>query len=188
MKRELELSQNLMQFENLDELLSTIEDSIELHKLAIRKYGDRLGYLLRDGGSQANAPYDFTPASESVSEQELKKLGKGRKSDSEGESWQDFKEHDFRLRVANRNSETGSEVSVLFEVIESLKLKIQDLTNAKKLLAKFPSEGIRANQSFRVNFVYGLPRYVIPAGEQHGSVDLQRKFVYNEQFQISVLE
>jgi hypothetical protein len=47
LRKELALPYSIVSFENLGELLSTMEEYLDLHVKASEKYGDRLGYLLR---------------------------------------------------------------------------------------------------------------------------------------------
>ncbi|MHB8567132.1 MAG: hypothetical protein ACYC7D_11445 [Nitrososphaerales archaeon] len=190
MRKELALSYSMISFESLDELLSTIDDYIDLHSKMAERYGDRLGYLLRrSGGSASDA---LQTSFQAELQEESKKPGlMGGKKDRKGEEhesgWIVIGGEEFSIRVASGvgSSASSNEVSVLFKIVEQLKARTASLKVAQKLLGDLPTQGFRADQRLLVVFKDGIPKQVIPTNEISAQ---QRKFRYADQFRMTILE
>lgn len=191
MRKELSLPYSIISFENLKELISNMEEYIDLHQNIAEKYGDRLGYLLRRSGSSGDAFMQTSPQTDTQSDSDEKPKaagfmgGKKRTLDERG--WVVLGTDEFTIRVATGtgNSLTSSEISVLFKIVEQLKAKIASLQLALRLLSELPTKGFRADQRLLVVFKDGLPKQVIPTGETSAE---QKRFRYLEQFQTTILK
>jgi len=190
MRKELGLSPAILTFENLDELLFTMDEYIAFHKQMLEKYGDRLGVLLRNDGSADDSFQSSRLQIESQEmEQILDKRKEGKRRDSgEDVGWISFESEEYALKVAKTGQNAPSsvkEISALFKIIESLKSKIGILEVARRFLDELPSKGFAAEQKFLVVFRDGIPRQVIPTNESHLQ---RRKFRYSEEFEVEILE
>ncbi len=185
MRKELALSPVILAFDDLDELLSTIEEEIDLHKKVLARYGDRLGVLLRDkGGSES---LQKLAAQDGVESDRTQTKNKKRGETEEG-GWMSFESEEYTLKVAtpSQNASSSSyEITQLFKITEALKTKVSTLEITKRFLNELPSKGFRADQRFFVVFREGIPRHVIPTNESRKQM---RRFRYSDQFEINVLE
>ena len=198
MRDELTLTNSIMSFENLKEVLAILDQSIDIHSKMIKRYEDRLGILLRQAresndprlksvGSQIPMPGVSDGFIDPKSNEKKKK--DDRKHDpGEEKGWIALESEDHTLRLATGSEAqiTANEISILFKVTEALKSKLPALEAAIKLLSDLPSQGFNADQRLRVVFKDGLPKYVLPTTEPK-SQD-QKKFWYQESFRISVLK
>ncbi len=175
----------ILAFDDLDELLSNLDEEIDLHKKMLARYGDRLGVVLRDkGGSEA---FQKSAAQEAVESDRTQARNKKRGETEEG-GWISFESEEYTLKVATTTANASPstyEVAQLFKITEALKAKVTALEIAKRFLNDLPSKGFRADQRFFVVFKEGIPRQVIPTNESRGQM---KRFKYAEQFEIAVLE
>lgn len=185
----------MISFESLEDLLGTIDEYIELHTKTSERYGDRLGNLLRSTGGAGEDSMQTAAQIDSDSDPRKSNgfMG-GRKDKRQGDSgrqdesgWVSLGTEEYSVKVASGlgNSVTSSEVSVLFKIVEQLKMKLAGLQSARKILADLPSQGFRADQRLLVVFKDGLPRQVIPTNEISAQ---QKRFKYADQFRATVLE
>ena len=194
MREELGLTNSVMTFENLNEVLAVLDQSVDSHSKMIKRYEDRLGILLRLARESAD------PRLQSMSSQIGSSGGNGdqqdqrkRKDDKkkdfgEEKGWVvlEAEDHDLKLATGSEAIKITNEISILFKIIESLKAKIPVLESARKLLSELPSQGFDPASRFRVVFKDGLPKYVLPTAE--AKVTQQKKFWYAETFRIAVLK
>lgn len=188
LRKELGLSHAVLVFENLNELLQTMDEYADLHSKTVARYDDRLGQLLRGQGVQR----DQTAMSSSLdavdpedSKKDKKQKG-DKKREGEERGWTTLGTEEFSIKISNGNASiTSNEVSVLFKIVESLKAKIAMINTARKMLSELPTQGFRGDQRLRVVFRDGIPKQIIPTNEM---ADQQRKFRYVEQFQIMPLK
>jgi hypothetical protein len=200
MREELTLAHSVMAFENLEQVLVVLDQSIDIHSKQIKRYEDRLGVLLRlaresndprlkSAGSQV--PMPGTGGGESEIRgggNDKKKQDKKKEQGNEEKGWIVLETEDHSLKLAT-GSETliaSNEISILFKIIETLKSKVPALESSRKLISDLPAQGFRADQRLRVVFKDGLPRYVLPTTE--AKVENQKKFWYQESFRIAVLK
>lgn len=192
MNKELFLSQALIKFENLGELVETLDEYIELHTAAIAKYGDKLGGLLRAPGSNTKSHYESEYQKDEQSSQSFeqspvngRKDGKRRENmDSEG--WLVLEADDYALKLAsgNASSLSAKQSASMFKIVESLKERVALLQAAQKVINTLPAEGFKQDQAFVAVFRDGVPRQIIPTFEESTQ---KRKFRYSENFEIRVL-
>ena len=191
MREELSLTNSVMTFENLNEVLAVLDQSTDIHSKIIKRYEDRLGILLRLARESTD------PRLKSVSSQigspgepqEQKKRKddkKGQPPEEKGWILLESEDHDLKLASGSESAITSNEISILFKIIESLKAKLPALEAARKLLSEMPSQGFDANGRFRVVFKDGLPKYVLRTAEARNTQ--QKKFWYAETFRIAVLK
>ena len=197
MRDELTLANSIMAFENLNEVLDMLDQSVDIHSKMIKRYEDRLGILLRQAresndprlksvGSQIPMP-GVSDGFEQKNNDKKKKDDKKREPGEE-KGWIVLESEDHALKLAT-GSETqiaANEISILFKITEALKSKIPALEAARKLLSDLPSQGFRADQRMRIVFKDGLPKYVLPTSEPN--MQNQKKFWYQESFRIAVLK
>lgn len=201
MREELILAHSVLSFENLNEVLAVLDQSIEVHSKLIKRYEDRLGVLLRQAressdprlrsaGSQVMIPGVSGGESEVRSGGNDNKKKQDKKKDQGGEEkgWivLESEDHLIKLATGSESLIASNEISILFKMIETLKSKLPALEASRKLLADLPSQGFRADQRLRVVFKEGLPRYVLPTTEPQAQN--QKKFWYQESFRIAVLK
>jgi hypothetical protein len=195
MREEVGLTNSVMSFENLNEVLALMDQSIENHSKVIKRYEDRLGILLRlaressdprlkSAGSQIPMP---GAGNFDQPDQKKKKEDKKREP-GEDKGWVVLQSPELDLKLANgsENSIISNEISILFKITEALKAKVPALDSARKLLSDLPSQGFDPASRFRVVFKDGLPKYVLPTAEARGAQ--QKKFWYSETFRIAVLK
>ena len=174
------LDQSLIPFEDLDDLLKTLDEYMELHQDALQRYGDRLRGLLRMNKGTG----DQLPSATQSKDVSQKRRG------SDKEPWTVFKldqEGNTNLRIANTSllAPSAAENTILFRIIESLRVKLQYLEEARKKIAELPTLGHRANQRFLVAFADGLPKQVIPTDQSYSS---ENRFQFNEDFVLEMLD
>jgi hypothetical protein len=194
LREEIGLSNSVMAFENLNEVLAVMDQSIDNHSKVIKRYEDRLGILLRlakestdsrlkNLGNQIGAP-----GGNGEQQDQKKKKDDKKKEAPEDKGWVVLasEDHDLKLAAGSEAAIISNEISILFKVIESLKAKLPALEAERKLLSELPSQGFDANGRFRVVFKDGLPKYVLPSAEARGTQ--HKKFWYAETFRIAVLK
>jgi hypothetical protein len=202
MREELILAHSVMSFENLNEVLVILDQSIETHSKLIKRYEDRLGVLLRQAresndprlksaGSQIPMPGmggDFDARGGGNDSNKKKQDKKKDQQSGEEKGWIVLESEDHSLKLATGSEAliASNEISILFKIIETLKSKLPALEASRKLLADLPSQGFRADQRLRIVFKEGLPRYVLPTTEPQAQN--QKKFWYQESFRIAVLK
>jgi len=202
MREELILAHSVMAFENLNEVLAVLDQSIETHSKVIKRYEDRLGVLLRqaressdprlkNAGSQIPMPGIAGAELEARSKNDndnKKKQDKKKDPSGEEKGWIVLQSEDHALKLATGSESliASNEISILFKIIETLKSKLPAMESSRKLLSELPSQGFRADQRLRVVFKDGLPRYVLPTTEAKSQN--QKKFWYQESFRIAVLK
>ncbi|MGI0078984.1 MAG: hypothetical protein ACRECH_05115, partial [Nitrososphaerales archaeon] len=95
MRKELAISPVILAFDDLDELLSNLDEEIDLHKKMLARYGDRLGVVLRDkGGSEA---FQKSAAQEAVESDRTQARNKKRGETEEG-GWISFESEEYTLK------------------------------------------------------------------------------------------
>ncbi len=202
MRDELTLAHSVMAFENLNEVLTVLDQSIDIHSKLVKRYEDRLGVLLRlarestdprlkSAGSQIPMPGmggDMEPRGGGNNDKKKQDKDKKREQGNEEKGWIVLESEDHSLKLATGSEAliASNEISILFKIIETLKSKLPALESSRKLLSDLPAQGFRADQRLRVVFKDGLPRYVLPTTEAR--VENQKKFWYQESFRIAVLK
>jgi len=195
MREELGLANSVMTFENLNEVLALMDQSVENHSKVVKRYEDRLGILLRLARESTDSRLKSLgnqipgPGASNGEQQDQKKKKDDKKKESpEDRGWVvlSSEDHDLKLAAGSEAAIISNEISILFKVIESLKAKLPALEAARKLLSELPSQGFDANSRFRVVFKDGLPKYVLPSAEARTAQ--HNKFWYAETFRIAVLK
>jgi len=200
MREELILAHSVMAFENLNEVLVVLDQSIETHSKVIKRYEDRLGVLLRQAressdprlkaaGSQIPMPgFGGAELEARAASNDKKKQDKKKDQGGEEKGWIVLESEDHSLKLATGSEPliASNEISILFKIIETLKSKLPALESSRKLLSDLPSQGFRADQRLRIVFKDGLPKYVLPTIET--KAQNQKKFWYQESFRIAVLK
>ncbi len=190
----------MITFESLDDLLGTIDESIEVHNRAIERYSDNLGGLLRGTVQGENVQKQkgsglgssifggglFSSGDKQHQQNNTKKDGKGKKQEDESQGWLILEAGDFALKVANGSGAlvNSRKAEALFKIVEALKSKVTTLESARKLLGDLPSRGFKANQRIAVVFKDGVPRQILPTNEESGQ---QSRFSFTSDFQIEAL-
>lgn len=183
MNKDLYLSPSLVTFADFSNLLGEVDNHIDAHKIAIAKYEDMLGVLLRGSGPDTKrgmTAFDQDTAMASAMEEE-----DARNNGSE-EGWLILETEETNLKVAtgSASSTRGKQTEALFKIIESLKARLVSLQKVRKLISELPGQGFNPNQKIVVMFRDGIPRQIIPSYE---SSKAAKKFKYSEQFDIQVL-
>ncbi len=201
MREELTLAHSVMAFENLNEVLAVLDQSIDIHSKLIKRYEDRLGVLLRQAressdprlkaaGSQIPMPGlgvgESDPRGGGGNDNKKKQDKKRDQGEEKGWIVLESEDHSLKLATGSESLIASNEISILFKIIETLKSKVPALESSRKLLSELPSQGFRADQRLRVVFKDGLPRYVLPTSE--AQAQNQKKFWYQESFRIAVLK
>ena len=179
---ELALPESMLFFENLEELLSTLDEYIENHRRAIQNYSEKLGSLLRSEKTAGDGRgKQKKPGSDEKDLWILFKLDEAQERGKQEKNSTTF------LRVANvaTYSAAAAEASVLFRIVETLKQRINTLENARKIVSELPLRGNKSDQIYAVSFASGLPRQVIPLGQGDAK---EFKFAYNDQFQLKTID
>ncbi len=184
--KDLLLTQNLITFENLTDLLDCLDDSIAHYNSAIERYGERLGALIRQGKTPR-------PDSSTTKQNEGNKLEAHQKRPSvlgSKDPWIVFKPDKkdsvpiFRVANTSVQSPASAESAILYRVIDTLKEKVKVLDSARKTLSDLPPSGIRSDQRFLVSFSDGLPRHIIPT---HQSYSTEAKFSFSGEFELHTM-
>jgi len=199
MREELLLAHSVMAFENLNEVLAVLDQSIDIHSKLVKRYEDRLGVLLRlarestdprlkSAGNLIPMPGMGVGEAEPRGGSDKKKQDKKRDQGGEEKGWivLETEDHSLKLATGSEALIASNEISILFKIIETLKSKLPALEASRKLLSDLPAQGFRADQRLRVVFKDGLPRYVLPTSEAR--TENQKKFWYQESFRIAVLK
>ncbi len=187
----------MVTFENLDDLLSAIDESIEIHTRAIERYSDLLGGILRE--TLGNGPsQQYQESNQKPPEQKKNSGGFGflksqpsgdnkkvarSKLEEEQKGWTVLDYQDFSLKIATGQPAqvTAKRTESLFKIVEALKSKVASLQTARKFLAELPSRGLRSNQMLSVVFKDGIPRQILPSLE---SRDKRARFAFVTEFAI----
>jgi hypothetical protein len=204
MSRDLQLSPSMVTFDDLDDLLGAIDDSIDVHKRAIERYSNILGGVLRTtlgessvqeiqeesrapssadgshGGSGRFGLFKSQPSGGNV-----KKVAKD-KQDQASAGWTIVETEDFALKIATGTSAqvNSKRTESLFKIVEALKSKLTMLEIARKSLSELPSRGLRANQIIFVVFKDGIPKQIIPSNESASS---RNKFAFQADFDVETM-
>ena len=190
MREEFGVAHSIISFDNLDDLLSEMDESIETYSRLTKRYEDRLGILLRQAKESGDPKLQAVSAelASAQGESEDKNKKKEKKRDAEEGGWLVMESGGHIIRLANGSDSQllANEVSLLFKVIETLKSKIVALEASRKLMTEMTSQGFKSDRRLRVVFKDGLPRYLIPVSES--SAQQQNKFRYAEQFRLAVLK
>jgi hypothetical protein len=178
--QDIALRQSVVSFDDLTELLGSLDELIAYHKYSIQTYGERLAALLRLQQISSGAAAD----------KNKKQDNKQKRAQDDRDSWITFKldgSEEAMLRIANTRvmSPASAESTALFRIIENLKERQKALESARDIIDKLPVRGISRDQKFIVIFGEGLPRQVIPTNETKAS---QRRFIYTEDFELKALE
>lgn len=184
MKNEMTISPVILAFDDLDEILATIDEEIELHRKLLARYGDRLGVLLRNTDSAQSLKL----AADQERSEPDRNTQRNKKRETEDGGWMSLETEEYTLKVATLRPDSPPatfEVAQLFKITEALKSKVGSLELAKRFLNELPSRGYRADQRFLVVFKEGIPRHVIPTNESREQV---RRFRYSDQFELASLE
>jgi hypothetical protein len=197
MSRDLQLSPSMITFENLDDLLGAIDDSIDVHKRAIERYSDVLGGILRATLGQGpvqeihdepRAPSEgqhgrFGLFKSSQPPAGNAKKGPKERQDPANAGWSVIESGDFSLKIATGalSSVNSKRTESLFKIVEALKSKLTMLEIARKSLSELPSRGLRANQIIFVVFKDGIPKQIIPSNESASS---RNKFAFQSDFEV----
>jgi hypothetical protein len=192
----------MITFQNLEDLLGAIDDSIEIHTRAIERYSDLLGGILRDtiGNGPAQQiqpePKPKTPEnrggfglpifSKSQPSKDNKKP-QNAKLEQEQKGWMLLEYGDYSLKIATGQPTliNSKRTETLFKIVEALKSKVAMLQTARKSLADLPSRGLRSNQSISVVFKDGIPRQILPSVE---SKDRRSRFAFQSDFAIEPMK
>jgi hypothetical protein len=205
MREEQALSNSVMTFENLEELLALLDESIETHSKMIKRYEDRLGVLLRLA-RESNDPRlqsvsaqipmptsnggdsDPSATAANAAKKDDKKKNDKKKEGPEEKGWIVLESEDLSLKIASGTEVqlASNEISILFKTIETLKSKIAPLESSRKLLSELPSQGFKADRRIRIVFKDSIPKYVLPTTDAQNT--LTKKFRYGEAFRIAVLK
>lgn len=178
---DLALPESMLFFENLEEILSMLDEYVEVHNNAIKNYSEKLGGLIRSEKSsssdgQRRPTYD---------EKDLWLLFR-----IDGEEQQRGKQEKSGtyLRIANvsRYSVDSAEASVLFKIVEILQQRIKILQNARRTVSELSLRGNRSDQVYGVSFAYGLPRHIVPLGQAKATG--RSKFVYKDSFKLEAID
>ncbi|MGI0090483.1 MAG: hypothetical protein ACREBS_02120 [Nitrososphaerales archaeon] len=200
MREELTVAHSVILFDNLNDLLAELDQSMETYSKLTTRYEDRLGILLRQAKDSADPK--LRSASEEIAAQssqldsdqqnkkrkEEKKQKDDKKREGDEKGWIVLEAGDHVIRVANGADSQilSNEISILFKVIETLKSKITALDSSRKLISELTSQGFRSDRKLRVVFKDGLPRYLISSTDV--AIQQQKKFKYAEQFRLAILK
>ena len=196
MREELSVAHSIISFDDVSDLLTELDESLETYSKLTKRYEDRLGILLRQAKESSDPKLQAVSAelgsssgqSDSDQQEKNKKKKDDKKRDVEDKGWIVLEAGDHTIRLAN-GSDTqvlSNEVSLLFKVIETLKSKTAALESSRKMISELTSQGFKSDRKIKVVFKDGLPKYIIPASES--SVQVQKKFKYGEQFRLAVLK
>lgn len=192
MREELSVAHSIIPFDNIDNLLSEIDELTETYSRLTKRYEDRLGILLRQAKESSDPKLqavstEMSPPGQGESDQDRGKK-KEKKRDVEERGWIVLQAGDVNIRLANGSDAQilAGEVSLLFKVIETLKSKIIALESCRKMISEMSSQGFKSDRRLRVIFKDGLPKYLIPASE--AAIQVQKRFKYTEQFRLAVLK
>jgi hypothetical protein len=198
LSRDLNLSPSMITFENLDDLLGTIDDSIDIHKRAIERYSDLLGGILRTTLGEGPVHYQEQPRPQSQGDQSQhgrfglfkpqpqgsnsKRPQKG-KQEEVSPGWTIIESGELSIKIATGTTSlmNTKKTEALFKIVEALKSKLTTLEIARKSLAELPSKGLRSNQILSVVFKDGIPRQIIPSNE---STSQRNKFAFEADFEV----
>ncbi len=194
MREELSVAHSIISFDNLADLLSELDYSIETYSKLTKRYADRLGILLRQAKDSGDPRLRTASAEagsssgQSDSDQQQKKKKDDKSRDVEEKGWIVMESGDNTIRIANGSDAqfTSNEISLLFKVIETLKARMVGLESSRKTLSELTSQGFKSDRRLKVVFKDGLPKYVIPSAEL--STQQHKKFKYGEQFRLAVLK
>jgi hypothetical protein len=194
MKEELSVAHSIISFDNLADLLSELDTSIETHSKLTKRYEDRLGILLRqangsgDGRVRAASSEMGSASGQIDSDQQQKKKKDDKRRDTEEKGWIVMEAGDNTLRIASgtEGQLVSNEISLLFKVIETLKARMAALESSRKTLSDLASQGFKSDRRLKVVFKDGLPKYVIPSAD--ASSQQHKRFKYAEQFRLAVLK
>jgi hypothetical protein len=196
MREELSVAHSIIPFDSISDLLSELDDSIEIYSRLTKRYEDRLGTLLRQAKESKDPRLQAVSAElgaasgqvDSDQQEKNKKKKEDKKRDPEERGWIVLEAGDHTIRLANGTDSQimANEVALLFKVIETLKSKTISLESSRKMISEMTSQGFKSDQRLRVIFKDGLPRYLIPISESFSHHE--KKFSYAEQFRLAVLK
>ena len=187
MKEELAITHSIMTFNDLSSLLAILDESVETYSKLTKRYEERLGILLRNAKASGDKRLQALSNELGNDADPNKRKDDTRKREGDEKGWALLQSGDYIVKIATGSEvqTTGSEISILFKIIESLRSKTVAIEETRKLLTELPSQGFRSDIKLRVVFKDGVPKYVFPSTEVREQIV---RFGYADQFQIAVLK
>jgi len=152
-------------FHSLKELSENLEEEISFCKAAGEEYGQRLGTLLREKETTHGDEDWFKELSGlQKAPKESKSKGKGKKKKGEKSGWIQFK--DIML-----STEEYGEAQILFDAIEEIKNKVNQLEKIKEDIEDLKRLGLGENIIYITYLREGVPEKIVlnkKNGEEFG--------------------
>lgn len=163
-------------FHSLKELSETLEEEISFCKTAAEEYGQRLGSLLREMETTHRDEEWFKEVSGlQTASKEGKSKSKGKKKKGSKSGWIQFK--DIMLSI-----EEQGEAQVLFDAIEDIKNRINQLEKIKEDIEDLKRLGLGENIIYITYLHEGVPEKIV-LHKKNGE-DMEKKFEFIATFSI----
>jgi len=175
----------IMDTRSLKELVALVENDISRYMSQKKEYSERLGSFLRESEEKYGDEDWFKQLSldEKLPKGKSKKKEKGGKKKKKGrkggkqEEWVPF-------LSMHLSSSVQGEAELMFEVIEAITARIEELEGAKASLEELRSVGIGEEVSYIVLLKEGVPEKIVikPTG-----ADAVQKFKFSRGFTVQML-
>ena len=157
-------------FHSLKELSESLEKEIDYYKNASEEYGQRLGSLLREMKTTHGDEEWFKEISGlQTSSKETKSKSKGKKKKGGKSGWVQFK--DIML-----STEEYGEAQILFDAIEDLKNRVNQLEKIKEDIEDLKRLGLGEDIIYFVYLHEGVPEKIVL--HKKDGEDIGKKFEF----------
>ena len=174
-----DIGTEIRSFYSVKEIIGVLEEEIKQYKSVAAEYSQWLGTLLRD--SKGN-PGSEELIKKMASMQKTKPSGKtnqskeGKSKTSPSADWIQFKE------IQLSSNETG-ETEILFDAVEVLNNKIQQIERVRKSLEELEKSGL-GKEIIYITYIHdGVPEKIVLRHKK--AQELTKKFEYIADFSIS---
>ena len=176
----------MMETRSLQELATIVEHEISRYQLKKEEYSERLGNFLRDSEEKHGSEEWFKRISlgEKIpkdrgkpKKKEKKKGGKKKKKGKKGEEPEEW----IPFQSMLISSSIQGEAEIMFEAIEAITTKIEELEEAKTSLEELRNVGLGDEVSYMMLIREGVPKKIVikPAG-----ADDVLKFTFSKGFTV----
>src|SRR3989304_3423439 len=174
-----DIGTEIRSFYSVKEIIGVLEEEIKQYKSVAAEYSQWLGTLLRD--SKGN-PGSEELIKKMATMQKTKPSGKtnqskeGKSKTSPSADWIQFKE------IQLSSNETG-ETEILFDAVEVLNNKIQQIDKVRKSLEELEKSGL-GKEIIYITYIHdGVPEKIVLRHKK--AQELTKKFEYIADFSIS---
>ncbi|MDH5447690.1 MAG: hypothetical protein OEY24_02800 [Candidatus Bathyarchaeota archaeon] len=167
-------------FYSIKEINEALEEEIEQYKSVADEYSQWLGSFLRDSEAiQENEEW----AKKMVAHQKKKPKGKTKKAKKKGKTKETQTSADWiQFKEVMLNASEQGEAEILFEAIEEINRKTEQLEKAKDSIAQLEKSGLGKDITYITYICDGVPEKIVLRHKK--DQEFAKKFQYIADFSI----